>query len=121
MECKLGQKLIEKGIHVMPQYQFEKWSYDFKISDYPILLEVDGGIHKEERVRLNDYIKDRKAQRRGFKVLRFTNGEVDRKTDMCVDVIRSVINGINKSPREIWLYQYSFWDQIKDFWNRLWK
>lgn len=114
-ENKLGQRLIEEGIGILSDFEVNEKSFDFKVFNYPILIEVDGGYHKEEKSRLRDYEKDRQAQRQGFKVMRFSNWEVNERMDRCVTEIKSMINKCGRVPREIWLYPYSLFDRIKDF------
>ncbi len=114
MENKLGQALVENNIKIIPNFMLENKSFDFKLFHYPVLIECDGGYHKEEKSRLRDYRKDRIAQKRGFKVLRFTNFEIHNDTHSCVQQINAIIKRIKQQPREIWLCQYTLIDLIKD-------
>ena len=120
-ECLLGMALIEDGIQVTHDFRVDNYSFDFKVFHYPILIEVDGGYHNERWARQCDYLKDRKAQNKGFKVLRFTNREVqyDNKRKECVDTIRACISKCGLCPREIWLYPYSVLDWLKDKFREL--
>lgn len=113
-ENKLGQKLIDEGIGIYPDFKVEEKSFDFKIAHTNILVEIDGVIHNDQDIRLKDYKKDRMAQKKGFRVLRFSNDEINQNLVNCVEEIKSMINKCGRVPREIWLYQYTVFDWIKD-------
>ena len=56
-ENVFGRRLVDAGIAVIPQFQIGDYSYDLKVEKYPILLEIDGGVHREEQRIEKDYIK----------------------------------------------------------------
>jgi very-short-patch-repair endonuclease len=114
-EKVIGQALIDAGIPVLPQFEIEGRSFDFKIYQYPILIEVNGSIHNTPKKRLNDAIKSRYVQRRGFKVLTFLNQEIENKRYLrkAVGEVRSTIRYCGKQPKEVHLYPLSIWEQLK--------
>lgn len=116
----LGQALIDAGIQVIPQFKVDENVFDLKIFHYPILIEVDGGVHKDPNVRVKDYRKDRMAQRKGFKVLRFANGEVQYELHNAVEQIKATIAKCGQQPKEVWLYPLSPWEQLKR-WYKEWR
>ncbi len=115
LENKLGQALIDNNIPILPGFKVDDKSFDFKLFHYPVLVEADGGYHNEAEPRYRDYQKDRKAQKNGFKVMRFTNWEIDNNLGKCVEEVKAMVRGIVKSPREVWLFEYTFIDRIKDW------
>ena len=117
-ENKLGQALIDKNIQIIPNFKIDEKSFDFKVFHYPILIEVDGNIHNDSIKRAKDYQKDRMAIRRGFRVLRFSNWEVDNTLPQCVEQVQAIISNHALSAREIWLYPYSFFDKVKHWYLR---
>jgi len=117
-ENMLGQALINGHLRIIPNFMLEGRSFDFKLKEYPILIECDGGVHKEEQKRIKDYRKDRIAQKHGFKVLRFSNGEIRNNLRECIGEIKIVANSIGKQPKEIWLYKYTVFDMIRNFFKK---
>jgi very-short-patch-repair endonuclease len=78
-------------------------SYDFKIKHAPIIIEADGDYwhgnpntphhHKfVEETRINDALKEKMANSRGYKVIRFW--ESDIKRDISIIKTRFVTEGI---------------------------
>lgn len=64
-------------------------SYDFKIKDKPIIIEVDGDFwhgnpntnnhfNKVDEVRKNDLIKEEMANKRGYKLLRLWESDINK-------------------------------------------
>ena len=120
-ENKLGQALIDRGIQLIPDFKVNEKSFDFKVFHYPILIEVDGGIHKTFNVRLKDYRKERYAQKRGFRILRFLNFEVNRELNNCIADVENMIQRCGMSAREIQLYPYTVQEQVKDWLKKIFK
>jgi len=111
-ENAFGNNLIKAGIAVIPQFKVGDYEFDFKIEKFPVLIEVDGEVHKLEERAEKDYIKWRYAVKRGFIVVRFTNKESYSR--YAVEEVQKIIANCTKVPREIWLYKYSFFDWLKD-------
>lgn len=118
-ENKIGQFLLDNNIRVLPGHMILDWEFDFKLFEYPILIEIDGGIHDCRDKRLRDYAKDAYAQQQGFRVLRFGNEDVKNRPLYIIEQIKYMINSINKSPREIWINEYTIIDKIKDWFRGL--
>lgn len=113
---RLGQALLDAGIRVKTEHKIEQYSFDLKIWNYPILIEVDGGYHGEYKARARDYLKDRIAQQRGFKVYRFTNDEITTRLSDVVSQIKAALNFVGKQPKEIWLYPLTIREQLTRWW-----
>jgi very-short-patch-repair endonuclease len=120
-ENSLGQRLIAENIKIVPQWTVGNHSFDFKLLQFAILIEVDGGIHNYRKVRHKDYIKDRYAQRCGFKVLRFSNYEVTHSIQNIMDEIRATIKTVKKQPLLVFIYKYTLKEQIIDFFKSIFK
>lgn len=117
----LGQALLDEGIRVKAEHKVWDYSFDLKIWNYPILIEVDGNYHNQYQARQRDYIKDRQAQRRGFRVYRFTNEEVEKNLPGMVAQIKSSINFVGLQPKEIRIYPLSIWEQLTRWWEKIFK
>jgi very-short-patch-repair endonuclease len=81
----LGDHLRELGfVHLELEYQFYKnrrWRADIAIMDCRVLIECDGGMwsggHKRGAALEDDYEKQNIAQMLGWRILRFTNRQVE--------------------------------------------
>jgi very-short-patch-repair endonuclease len=111
-ELDIGIVLQERGIKVIPHHMIDGKEFDFKVLEYPILIEIDGSIHGELHKRYKDYSKDRAAQIKGFRVLRFTNDET-KNADMIANQILACMRFTGKQPRFVYIYPLSIWEQIK--------
>lgn len=76
-------------------------SYDFKIKDSNILLEIDGDywhggpnlnkhFYKLEEVKQNDLLKDKLAYDKGFKLLRFWESDIYNQPNILINKIQGV-------------------------------
>jgi very-short-patch-repair endonuclease len=76
-EAKLWEHLSNPE-YALPPFQAQHVIYpyivDFACLDNTLVIEVDGGSH--DSVRDSDSVRDEELRRAGFKVLRFSNGEV---------------------------------------------
>lgn len=117
-ELKLGQALVDAGIKIISGHYIDHWEFDFKVLEYPVLIEVDGSIHNNVNKRQNDYSKDRLAQIKGFRVLRFSNQEIDSNIESVVAHVKSCIRSCGKQPRLVFIYPLSPWEQFKLWYHR---
>lgn len=76
---------IWKDLRIEYEFQFHeqrKWKADIHLPDLRILIECDGGLHRGGHKRgaalEDDYVKQNAAQMLGYKMLRFSNGQVSR-------------------------------------------
>jgi very-short-patch-repair endonuclease len=117
-EKTVAYTLIKNGIKTVPQFQLDKYTFDFKLVGYPVLIEVDGNVHAKLEVRHKDYRKDRVAQKRGFKVLRYSNEELKESTNNLIQEVRAVMKKTGRSPYELVIYQQSWWESVKLWWMK---
>lgn len=130
-EMEIAQAFLNSGIKAVPQYQIKEYRFDFKILNYPILIEIDGKVHHKTARREKDYKKDRIAQRRGFKVLRFSNAEISANKKECVQEVKDTIRTCFKQPKEVLLYKQvkeieiihniTITEQIKNVFRKIFK
>ena len=114
-ETIFGKRLIKAGVKVICDHKIDGYSFDFKVLRYPILIEVDGGIHNTFKRRAADYKKDRLAIKKGFIVLRFTNNEAGytgRISD-AVQEVKAIVNKTNECPKEVIVVRETFWEWLK--------
>ena len=62
----------------------DKYVVDFVCLEKKLVLEIDGSQHEDSR---QDERRTSYLRKRGFKVLRFWNNEIDRNLSACLEVI----------------------------------
>lgn len=112
-ETIAGEKLLNAGIRLLPQFKFGSWSFDYKVKGKPLLIEIDGKVHELQDKKQRDYEKERFAQIRGFRILRFTNKEAWNGN--IVKEVQDMLGNLESSPTEIIIYKQSFVEQIAEW------
>ena len=112
-ENVFGNLMLNNKIKVTSNFMLNNLQFDFKIFDYPILIEIDGEIHEGKERRQKDYVKDRMANAKGFRVLRFTNDEVKNNQQKVLFDVNNLIANIGKQPRIVYIYSLSILEQIQ--------
>jgi len=80
---------------------FDKFMVDFKLSEYPIIVQCDGVYwHDRPRAKAKDKGQDAYLVKAGYIVLRFTDNQVLHQMPSCIKAIKRAINNPNQ-PRLI--------------------
>ena len=83
--------LRERGYAFRRQFPFRGYFLDFACLSYRLVVEVDGSQHADPVQAEHDAVRDRIVERHGFRVLRFTAGDVRRNLGDVVDhIIRTL-------------------------------
>ena len=103
-ERKLWSELREfrrlYGVHVRKQAPIGPYIADFAIHAKDLVIEVDGEHHlRTEQVR-HDATRDSWLTGQGYKVLKFTTGELSESFDGCIEEILREIGLIEGSHDE---------------------
>ncbi len=83
-ELKLWDELRllrKRGFHFRKQAPLGPYIVDFVCFSAKLVIEVDGVQHNSTAARAKDAVRDAFLAGEGFKVLRFTNGEVTNTLD----------------------------------------
>ena len=64
---------------------------DFMCQELSLIIEVDGGSHNELEVQLKDMKRQKKLEKAGFRIIRFTDEEVLDNMDDVKWIISEVI------------------------------
>lgn len=83
------------GATFLRQYIIGEYITDFACLDPKLVIEVDGGYHSEPRQVEDDAIRQDWLEKQGFKVIRFTNAEVE--CDI-VNTINKIKHALSVSP-----------------------
>lgn len=87
----------------MKGYQFRRqrpvlnYIADFMCKELKLVIEVDGSTHRWEEKASKDLKKEKDLIEAGFKVLRFTDGEVLRHIEGVREVIALFVQEIEQS------------------------
>ena len=83
------------------QCAIERFIVDFVCLEHRLIVEVDGGIHKQQ-VEYDD-VRQSFLESLGFHVLRFNNSDVMQSTDVVIGLIADVLvrgeTGVNAIER----------------------
>ena len=71
------------------QCAIERFIVDFVCLEHRLIVEVDGGIHKQQ-VEYDD-VRQSFLESLGFHVLRFNNSDVMQSTDVVIGLIADVL------------------------------
>ena len=89
-EVKLWVRLRElrqQGYHFRRQAPRGGAIVDFVCLRHQLVVEVDGGQHGFDAHARRDADRDRRLAERGFRTLRFWNGDIDGSLDSVVETI----------------------------------
>ena len=82
IEIKLFELLTKLDYQFIEQYKIERKYYDFYLPKYQLLIECDGVYwHSLPKARLNDRVKDNLAYFKKYRLIRFTEDEINNHID----------------------------------------
>ncbi len=79
------------GLKIRRQHPIGRFIADFYCTEARLIIEVDGGIHDQQRER--DAARTEYLEQRGFRVLRIRNEAIERNTD---EVLAEILAACNK-------------------------
>ena len=85
------------GYHFRRQHPSNKYVVDFLCVKLQLVIEVDGSVHLDKIVQLEDQDKQESLESYGLLVIRFTNEEVIANIDGVVQSIRETISVLEKT------------------------
>lgn len=91
-EDRLWQALRNRRIRSAKfrrQHSIERFIVDFYCAEHAIIIEVDGGIHQSQQVE--DDIRQEFLEMQGFRVVRFTNAQIDDELDDVLCYLRELL------------------------------
>jgi MurNAc alpha-1-phosphate uridylyltransferase len=91
-----GNKL---GVKFRRQHPILFYIADFYCHQLKLVIEIDGGIHNREDVKINDATRQKEIEALGITVLRFTNSQVKNNPEIILEDITQKIKEI-KTSRE---------------------
>ena len=79
------------GVKFRRQHPYSVYILDFYSHSLKLVIEVDGSIHNNPEVKLNDEQRQSLIEKDGLTVMRFTNEEVNKKLEEIQQTIASYI------------------------------
>ena len=81
------------GLKFKRQQPIDGYIVDFCCFEKRLVIEVDGSIHEEPNQRAYDEERDSHLRYQGFRVIRFTNDEIERDMQQVLKEIETFIHG----------------------------
>ena len=97
-EDKLWQRLRDNqlGSKARRQHPIKDFIIDFAFLNEQVLIEVDGGYHKEAEQHRYDEMRDAYLTEIGYEIIRFSNEEVENNIEAVLEKISTVLK--NRAP-----------------------
>jgi very-short-patch-repair endonuclease len=99
-EVKLWQRLRELrtlGHLFRRQSPLVPYIVDFECRRSRVIVEVDGHQHGTDENRRRDDARDKALTERGYRILRFSNGDVDRELDGVMQAICLALASVDEN------------------------
>ncbi|MBS7706555.1 very-short-patch-repair endonuclease [Chelatococcus asaccharovorans] len=93
----LREAIIPAGFHFRRQVAINRFIVDFACLKHSLVVEIDGIQHGFDD-HAADRTRDTKLAALGFRVLRFTNGDVDRDKRAVLDTIYTALTASGPHP-----------------------
>ena len=65
------------GVRFLRQYSVDNYVIDFYSPEIKLALEIDGEVHDEVDVKINDAVREQHIESFGITILRLTNEEIE--------------------------------------------
>ncbi len=76
------------GLKFRRQHPIHYYIADFYCHEKKLIIEVDGGIHENEEIRIHDENRSAEFDKMGITVLRFMNEKILHSLNEVIEVIR---------------------------------
>ena len=92
-EEKLWWYLRDKrlGCKFRRQHSVGGYILDFICKEKKLIVEIDGGIHLQKENKEYDDVRDKYFRELDYKILRFTNNEIENEIEKVVEKIKSYL------------------------------
>ena len=71
----------------MRQKPIDNFIVDFLCPSRKLIIELDGGHHNWDKFKKKDLLRQKKLEKKGYRVLRFWNNDVESNLDGAVSKI----------------------------------
>ncbi len=88
-----GKKL---SVEFHRQVPIDEYIVDFYCHEIMLAIEVDGSIHEEEEVKLNDEKRQMRLETLGVKFIRFQNLDVKNNLEFVLDDLKKKVDELKR-------------------------
>ena len=88
-----GVRNGQMGFKIRRQHPIARFIADFCCADAKLIVEIDGEIHRRAEQMEYDAVRSEWLAEHGYRVIRFTNGEVARNLAGVLETIRAACEG----------------------------
>ena len=93
IEIKLEVAMNDANIPFEPQFKLGRWICDFGIPSHNIIIECDGVYwHNLPKQKEKDARKNKDVHKKGWKILRFWENEINDDIEKCIERIINLLN-----------------------------
>jgi len=82
------------GAKFKRQHSIGGYITDFYCQKYKLIIELDGEVHNTKEVKEYDTVRDKFLTSLGYKVLRFSNSEIESNTEKVLDKICNYFSAV---------------------------
>ena len=90
------RELRRSGVHFRRQVHIGAYYADFACHEPSLIIEVDGATHAGDKAQSNDATRDDYFRGRGYRVLRFWNGDVLQNPEGVFRVVQDELAQISE-------------------------
>jgi cyclase len=80
------------GVKFRRQHPLANYIVDFYCHKFKLVIEVDGGIHENVKIKKHDVEREEHLKQMGLTIIRFTNNEVLYQIEKVLENIKSFIH-----------------------------
>ncbi len=73
------------------QHPISNYIADFYCHKLKLVIEIDGSVHRDEEVKINDKLRDEFMYSLNLQIVRFTNEEVCKNGEVVVKKLKDII------------------------------
>lgn len=92
-------KLGVQGLKFRRQRAIGIYIVDFYCHKIRLIIEADGSIHERDEIKAYDEKREADLKNWGYHVIRFTNDEILKGTEMVLAQISAEVDKLNKSSK----------------------
>lgn len=102
IETQLGAAMDRLSLSYKTQHEIDNFQCDFVFPDHKLIVECDGfDYHSSKEQLTKDRKRDRKLDRLGWKVMRFTGSEIYADSDICALEVQDRLRRIQRAQKKI--------------------